>query len=63
VDQLLDRLLDRLLARAYLFDDPGAYEAGVRDALEQVSADHVPVGADQGSTGADQVLVVDAPGV
>jgi hypothetical protein len=30
----LDRLRDRLLARAHLFDDPAAYEAGVREALE-----------------------------
>jgi hypothetical protein len=63
VEQLLDRLLDRLLARAYLFDDPGAYEAGVRDALEQVAADREPVVADQVLVGADQVLVVDAHGV
>jgi hypothetical protein len=31
-----DHLLARLLRRAHLFDDPAAYEAGVRDALELV---------------------------
>jgi hypothetical protein len=40
VDQLLDQLRERLLAKAYLFDDPAAYEAGVRDALDQLSSDH-----------------------
>jgi hypothetical protein len=45
VDQLLDQLCERLLAKAYLFDDPSAYEAGVRDALEQVSSDHELVAA------------------
>jgi hypothetical protein len=30
----LERLRHRLLARAHLFDDPAAYEAGVREALE-----------------------------
>ena len=30
----MDLLLRRLLSQAYLFDDPHAYEAGVRDAFE-----------------------------
>ena len=30
----MDLLLERLLSQAYLFDDPVAYEAGVRDAFE-----------------------------
>lgn len=30
----MDLLLRRLLSQAYLFDDPRAYEAGVRDAYE-----------------------------
>lgn len=30
----MDPLLRRLLSQAYLFDDPRAYEAGVRDAFE-----------------------------
>ena len=34
----MDAVLDRLLSQAYLFDDPGAYEAGVRDALEAATA-------------------------
>jgi hypothetical protein len=32
-----DAALHRLLAQAYLFDDPAAYEAGVRDAVEALS--------------------------
>lgn len=34
----MDAVLDRLLSQAYLFDDPGAYEAGVRDAIEAATA-------------------------
>jgi hypothetical protein len=30
----MDAILHRLLSQAYLFDDPRAYEAGVRDAFE-----------------------------
>lgn len=30
----MDPLLRRLLGQAYLFDDPSAYEAGVRDAFD-----------------------------
>lgn len=30
----MDPLLRRLLSQAFLFDDPRAYEAGVRDAYE-----------------------------
>ena len=30
----MDQLLHRLLGQAYLFDDPHAYAAGVRDAFE-----------------------------
>lgn len=33
----MDPLLRRLLSQAYLFDDPRAYEAGVRDAYEMFS--------------------------
>jgi len=34
----VERILDRLLTQAYLFDDPSAYEAGVRDAAEAIAA-------------------------
>jgi hypothetical protein len=30
----MDQTIQRLLAQAHLFDDPSAYEAGVRDALK-----------------------------
>jgi hypothetical protein len=30
----MEQLLHRLLSQAYLFDDPRAYEAGVRDAFD-----------------------------
>jgi hypothetical protein len=30
----MDQVLRRLLSQAYLFDDPRAYEAGVRDAFD-----------------------------
>jgi hypothetical protein len=33
----MDPLLRRLLSQAYLFDDPRAYEAGVRDAFDLLS--------------------------
>lgn len=29
----MEHLTERLLAQAYLFDDPSAYRAGVKDAL------------------------------
>ncbi len=34
----MDAVLGRLLSQAYLFDDPAAYEAGVRDAIEATTA-------------------------
>jgi hypothetical protein len=34
----MEDLLGRLLGRAFLFEDPAAYEAGVRETLELVSA-------------------------
>jgi hypothetical protein len=34
----VEDLVRRLLEQAYLFDDPGAYEAGVRDALAVLDA-------------------------
>lgn len=34
----MDTVLERLVDQAYLFDDPGAYEAGVRDAVEAIEA-------------------------
>jgi hypothetical protein len=34
----VDQVLDRLLGRAFLFDDPSAYEAGVREAVELLGA-------------------------
>jgi hypothetical protein len=37
----MDPLLRRLLSQAYLFDDPRAYEAGVRDAFDLLSRDRV----------------------
>jgi hypothetical protein len=33
----VETLLRRLLSQAYLFDDPRAYEAGVRDAFDLLS--------------------------
>lgn len=38
-EDAMDVLLRRLLDQAYLFDDPAAYEAGVRDALELLWGD------------------------
>ncbi|MTV26147.1 hypothetical protein FTX61_12120 [Nitriliruptoraceae bacterium ZYF776] len=39
----VEPLLERLLNQAYLFDDPGAYEAGVRDAFAALAdAAHEP---------------------
>jgi hypothetical protein len=38
---LVDPLLRRLLNQAYLFDDPRAYEAGVRDAYDLLSRERV----------------------
>lgn len=35
----MDLLVRRLLAQAQLFDDPSAYEAGVRDALDVLRAE------------------------
>lgn len=37
-----DVLLEKLLQQAYLFDDPGAYAAGVRDAWTAVAATVTP---------------------
>jgi len=37
----MDPLLRRLLSQAYLFDDPRAYEAGVRDAFDLLSRKRV----------------------
>jgi hypothetical protein len=37
---VVDDVLEQLLRQAYLFDDPRAYEAGVRDALAAVD-EHV----------------------
>lgn len=36
MDELMGPVRRRLLAQAYLFDDPGAYEAGVEDALAAI---------------------------
>jgi hypothetical protein len=36
----MEQLLQRLVRQAYLFDDPAAYEAGVRDAIGAVEAEH-----------------------
>ena len=36
----MDQLLRRLLSQAYLFDDPNAYAAGVRDAFEVLARQH-----------------------
>lgn len=41
----METVLDRLLAQAYLFDDPGAYEAGVRDAVDAIAAQAVRIAA------------------
>jgi hypothetical protein len=39
VDQeLAMTTIERLLRQSHVFDDPGTYEAGVRDALEAVAA-------------------------
>jgi hypothetical protein len=32
----MDETIERLLRQSHLFDDPAAYEAGVRDALDAV---------------------------
>lgn len=37
----METLLRRLLSQAYLFDDPRAYEAGVRDAYDLLSRERV----------------------
>jgi hypothetical protein len=34
----MDAMLERLLRQAHLFDDPGIYEAGVRDAFEALAS-------------------------
>jgi hypothetical protein len=34
----VETVLERLLRQAYLFDDPVAYEAGVRDAIAELVA-------------------------
>jgi hypothetical protein len=34
----VDTVIDRLLSQSYLFDDPSAYEAGVRDAFDVLAA-------------------------
>lgn len=34
----MDETIQRLLCQAHLFEDPSAYEAGVRDALEALDA-------------------------
>ena len=41
----METILDRLLAQAYLFDDPDAYEAGVRDATEAITAEAARIAA------------------
>jgi hypothetical protein len=34
----MDAMLERLLRQAHLFDDPGIYEAGVRDAFDALES-------------------------
>jgi hypothetical protein len=43
----MESLLERLLRQAHLFDDPGVYEAGVRDAFEALAStpEHERAGA------------------
>lgn len=36
----MDQLRRQLMRRAHLFDDPAAYEAGVRDALAALGTEH-----------------------
>jgi hypothetical protein len=51
------QLLRRLLRRAHLFDDPAAYEAGVRDALELIDRELLDpgvVGIDGGALPGDE---------
>ena len=37
-EELAMTTIERLLRQSHVFDDPGAYEAGVRDALEAIAA-------------------------
>jgi hypothetical protein len=34
----VDTVFERLIRQSFLFDDPGAYEAGVRDAFDVLSS-------------------------
>jgi hypothetical protein len=37
-EELVMTTIERLLRQSHVFDDPGTYEAGVRDALEAIAA-------------------------
>jgi hypothetical protein len=45
----VETVLERLLRQAYLFDDPLAYEAGVRDAIAELVAASGSAGVTEGS--------------
>jgi hypothetical protein len=36
--ELIMTTIERLLRQSHVFEDPGTYEAGVRDALEAIAA-------------------------
>jgi hypothetical protein len=46
---MVETVLERLLRQAYLFDDPVAYEAGVRDAIAELLGASGSGGATEGS--------------
>jgi hypothetical protein len=37
-EELIMTTIERLLRQSHVFEDPGTYEAGVRDALEAIAA-------------------------
>ena len=37
-EELAMTTIERLLRQSHVFDDPGTYEAGVRDAIEAIAA-------------------------
>lgn len=55
----MELLIRRLLARSYLFDDPSAYEAGVRDAMDVLRGEltPTPLPADDQRSDLDRVAV------
>jgi hypothetical protein len=54
----MDLHVRRLLAQAQLFDDPAAYEAGVRDALDVLRADRPDADSASPAPAHDERIVV-----